>query len=176
MANLLYRLGRFSFRHRWAVLGVWIVILLGAGTAASTLSGPTSESFSIPGVPALQAFELQQERFAPPGEEPAGLAEGFPAAAQLVFAGKGGLRGLALRRNRGLGYRRRFRLRFPRIGRSRAGDRQRCQQQATQGLHRRFPFSAVSPPSNDNWLSLAGRSRSSFSISSRKSATSSKLR
>ncbi|MCW5715714.1 MAG: MMPL family transporter [Bauldia sp.] len=89
MAVYLYRLGRFSFRNRWAVLGVWVLILIGAGTAASTLSGPTSESFSIPGVPAIQAFELQAERFSPPGTE-VDTAAGFPATAQIVFAAPDG--------------------------------------------------------------------------------------
>ncbi|MGV8841113.1 MAG: MMPL family transporter [Bauldia sp.] len=86
MAVYLYRLGRFAFRNRWAVLGVWVLVLIGAGTAAATLSGPTSESFTIPGVPSIEAYELQAERFTPPGEEPADLAAGFPAAAQIVFA------------------------------------------------------------------------------------------
>lgn len=88
MAVYLYRLGRFCFRHRWPVLGVWILILALAGTAAATLSGPTSESFSIPGVPSLEALELQQERFAPPGTELGELA--IPATAQLVFAAPDG--------------------------------------------------------------------------------------
>lgn len=85
MAHLLYRLGRFSFRNRWAVLGVWIFILAAAGTAAATLSGPTQESFSIPGVPAIEALELQAERFSPPGVEAPDL-QGLPASAQIVFA------------------------------------------------------------------------------------------
>ncbi|MCC6735344.1 MAG: MMPL family transporter [Bauldia sp.] len=85
MAVHLYRLGRFAFRNRWAVLGAWILILIGAGTAAVTLSGPTQESFSIPGVPAIEALELQNERFAPPGAAADGPAE-LPASAQIVFA------------------------------------------------------------------------------------------
>ncbi len=85
MAVYLYRLGRFCFRNRWAVLGVWVLLLALAGTAAATLSGPTSESFSIPGVPSLEALELQQQRFAPPGVTPTGELS-IPANAQIVFA------------------------------------------------------------------------------------------
>ena len=84
MAVYLYRLGRYCFRNRWAVLGAWVLVLLLAGAGAATLSGPTSESFSIPGVPSLEALELQQERFAPPGTEMGEIA--IPAYAQLVFA------------------------------------------------------------------------------------------
>ncbi|MCW5697702.1 MAG: MMPL family transporter [Bauldia sp.] len=85
MANLLYRLGRFSFRKRWAVLGVWILVLIASGAAMQTLSGPTSDTFSIPGAESLDALELQQERFAPEG---AAASDGpnLPASAQIVFA------------------------------------------------------------------------------------------
>lgn len=85
MANLLYRLGRFSFRKRWAVLGVWILVLVASGAAMQTLSGPTSDTFSIPGAESLDALELQQERFAPEG---AAASDGpnLPASAQIVFA------------------------------------------------------------------------------------------
>lgn len=85
MAILLYRLGRFAFRNRWPVLCVWVLLLIGAGAAASALRGPTQESFSIPGIPAIEAYELQIERFSPPGAA-ADIAEGIPAMAQLVFA------------------------------------------------------------------------------------------
>lgn len=49
MALLLYRLGKFSATHRWAVIGVWLVILLGAGGAAAAFHGQMSNNFQIPG-------------------------------------------------------------------------------------------------------------------------------
>ena len=57
MARLLYRIGRFAARRRWAVLGVWLLALLGLGGAALGLSGTMTDSFSIPGTPAQQAMD-----------------------------------------------------------------------------------------------------------------------
>jgi RND superfamily putative drug exporter len=57
MALLLSRLGRFASRRRWAFLAAWLVVLLGLGAAAVTLSGTLSSSFSIPGTPAQQAMD-----------------------------------------------------------------------------------------------------------------------
>jgi len=62
VAVYLYRLGRFAFRNRWAMLGVWILMLVAAGVAAQTLSGQTTSSFSIPGTPAQEAADLMAER------------------------------------------------------------------------------------------------------------------
>jgi hypothetical protein len=58
----LYRLGRFAFRNRWLMLGVWLLLLLAAGVAAQTLAGQTTSSFSIPGTPAQEAADLMAER------------------------------------------------------------------------------------------------------------------
>lgn len=49
MALLLYRLGKFSATHRWAVVALWLVILLGAGGAAAAFHGQMSNNFQIPG-------------------------------------------------------------------------------------------------------------------------------
>ncbi|WP_460774396.1 MMPL family transporter [Microbacterium sp. GXF7504] len=49
MANLLYRLGRFSARRAWAVLLGWIVILGLAGGSFLAFGGTLATSFSIPG-------------------------------------------------------------------------------------------------------------------------------
>ncbi|MTD17032.1 MMPL family transporter [Nakamurella sp. YIM 132087] len=57
MATLLYRLGAFSARHRWAVVAVWLVLLVGLGGAAGALKGTLSNTFSIPGTPALQTLD-----------------------------------------------------------------------------------------------------------------------
>ncbi|WP_205857651.1 MMPL family transporter, partial [Phytoactinopolyspora endophytica] len=63
MATLLYRLGRFSYRSRKLVGLIWLVIVVAIGTAAATLSGATSDSFSIPGTESQEAFDLLDERF-----------------------------------------------------------------------------------------------------------------
>jgi RND superfamily putative drug exporter len=49
MATVLYRLGRASFRHRWLVLVLWIVVLGALGGAAAAFKGPTSSDFTMPG-------------------------------------------------------------------------------------------------------------------------------
>ncbi|WP_072691201.1 MMPL family transporter [Rhodococcus marinonascens] len=63
MATYLYRIGKFAYRRKGAVLGVWLAILVLMGVGAATLSGPTKDSFSIPGTPAQQAQDLMAERF-----------------------------------------------------------------------------------------------------------------
>lgn len=63
MATLLYRLGRAAFRRWPAVIAVWLVAVVAVGTAAVTLSQPTTDEFTIPGIPSEQAADLQQELF-----------------------------------------------------------------------------------------------------------------
>ncbi len=82
MATLLYRLGRFAFRRRRLVLAGWLVVLLGAAVAAATLSGATSDSFSIPGTPAQKAIDTLGQRF------PQASVGG--ATARVVFAAPSG--------------------------------------------------------------------------------------
>jgi RND superfamily putative drug exporter len=78
MASYLYRLGRLAFRRRWLVVAVWGIVLGAALVGAGTLSGQTSDSFSIPGTPSQQAMDLVSERF------PQASADG--ATARVVFA------------------------------------------------------------------------------------------
>jgi RND superfamily putative drug exporter len=62
MATLLYRLGHFATRRRWAVLIVWLALLIGVGGAAAAFSGTMTSSFSIPGTKAQAALDqLGQE-------------------------------------------------------------------------------------------------------------------
>jgi RND superfamily putative drug exporter len=78
MASFLYRLGRSAFRRRWLVAATWLGVLAATLVGAVALSGPTADSFSIPGTPAQQANDLLSERF------PEASAEG--AGARVVFA------------------------------------------------------------------------------------------
>jgi RND superfamily putative drug exporter len=84
MASFLYRLGRFAYRRRWLVAGLWLAVLTVALAGAATLSGPTSDAFRIPGTPSQQAIDLLQERF------PQVSADG--ATARVVFAAPDGQR------------------------------------------------------------------------------------
>jgi putative drug exporter of the RND superfamily len=57
MATILYRLGRFSFRRAWLVIGIWlalVVTVLGGGLA---LGGQSKEDFSIPGTESQVALD-----------------------------------------------------------------------------------------------------------------------
>jgi RND superfamily putative drug exporter len=82
MASFLYRLGRFAYRRRWLVAGLWVAVLIAALGGAATLSGPTSDAFRIPGTQSQKAIDLLQERF------PQASADG--ATARLVFAAPDG--------------------------------------------------------------------------------------
>ncbi|MFF3037770.1 MMPL family transporter [Arthrobacter citreus] len=62
MASLLYRLGKFSFRHRWWFLSFWLVLLLGIGGAFAAFSAPTSNNFTIPGSESQRVLDELRER------------------------------------------------------------------------------------------------------------------
>ena len=80
MANLLYRLGRFSYQRRKLVAAIWTFVLVLLGVGALTLGGQTSNTFSIPGTESQRALDA--------------LAEG-PAGRErrLVHGGREGTRG-----------------------------------------------------------------------------------
>ena len=59
----LGRLAYFTARHRWAVIGAWIVLTLIGGVAAGKLSSRWYQSFSIPGKPAYEASQRALKTF-----------------------------------------------------------------------------------------------------------------
>ena len=63
MATFLYRLGLGSYRHRVAVVGVWLLLLVAAGLGAATLSGKTVNTFRIPGQESTTALEILGQKF-----------------------------------------------------------------------------------------------------------------
>jgi RND superfamily putative drug exporter len=81
MATLLHRLGLAAVRHRIVVTVAWLVALVAVGVGAATLSGPTVNSFSIPGQESTIALDLLKQRF--------GNASGG-ATAQVVFEAPAG--------------------------------------------------------------------------------------
>ena len=60
---MLSRLAHFIARHRWPVIGVWIVLTLIGGVAAGKLSSRWYQSFSIPGKPAYEASQRELHAF-----------------------------------------------------------------------------------------------------------------
>ncbi|MEU6849279.1 MMPL family transporter [Actinacidiphila alni] len=84
MAAVLYRIGRWSFRRRRLVGGVWLVAVVAAVLAAALAPEAEDEDLSMPGTQSQKAFDLLDERF------PQGNAQG--AEARLVFEAPDGQR------------------------------------------------------------------------------------
>lgn len=62
MSNKLAQLGSFAFRHRWWVLGFWIVLLVGLGLLASQFQKPLQTTFSIPGTESQTALDTLEAK------------------------------------------------------------------------------------------------------------------
>ena len=54
---------RFVLRHRWAVLGTWLVVFLVDGFASSRLADLLTNRFTLPGTDAERAEQILQDSF-----------------------------------------------------------------------------------------------------------------
>lgn len=63
MAQLLFRLGRFSARRAWIVLSAWIVLLGLMVGAALTFGGSFSSNLTLSGTPAQQVIDDLKKNF-----------------------------------------------------------------------------------------------------------------
>lgn len=63
MATLLYRLGHAAYRRWYFFIIGWLVALIGFGALAGAVKQPYQDSFSIPGIPSLQAQDMEQKLF-----------------------------------------------------------------------------------------------------------------
>ncbi|MBR8639660.1 MMPL family transporter [Streptomyces tuirus] len=77
MATFLYSLGRFAFRRRRLVVMLWIVVMAVVGIGSASVSGKTSDQFTIPGTQSQKALDLLDNEF------PQASASG--ATARVVF-------------------------------------------------------------------------------------------
>lgn len=57
MALFLYRLGKFSYRHRWLVISAWLAALIAIGGSAAAFHGTMSNNFQIPGTETQQMLD-----------------------------------------------------------------------------------------------------------------------
>ncbi|WP_420123015.1 MMPL family transporter [Nakamurella sp.] len=106
MARLLYRLGTFAHRRRWAVVLTWLVILALGVVGALSLAGTTSNTFSIPGQESTIALDKINREFGAGGtnatarvviQAPAGqtlTSDGNAAAVTGLVTELGGLPGV----------------------------------------------------------------------------------
>lgn len=58
MAKTLYRIGRWAFRRRRLVAGLWLSALVLAGVAAAVAPAGQEEDLSMPGTESQKAFDL----------------------------------------------------------------------------------------------------------------------
>ncbi|MGW0949590.1 MMPL family transporter [Streptomyces sp. NPDC002623] len=84
MAIFPYRIGRWAFRRRRLVSGLWLGALVLAGVAAALAPAGQEEDLSMPGTESQKAFDLLDERF------PQSNSQG--AEARLVFRAPDGQR------------------------------------------------------------------------------------
>ncbi|WP_405668128.1 MMPL family transporter [Streptomyces sp. NBC_01166] len=77
MATILYRVGRWAFRRRRLVGGLWLGALVVAVAAAALAPASEDEDLAMPGTESQKAFDLLDERF------PQSNSQG--AEARLVF-------------------------------------------------------------------------------------------
>lgn len=60
---MLDRLGRAAVRHRWVVVGLWLVLAVALGVLAGQHGGTTRDAFTIPGTESQAALDLLDEEF-----------------------------------------------------------------------------------------------------------------
>lgn len=58
MAKFLFRVGKWSYRRRWTVIALWLVLLVTVGAASLTLQKGFDDKFAIPGTPSQDAADL----------------------------------------------------------------------------------------------------------------------
>ena len=63
MSNWLYRIGKYSARHRVRVVAGWVAIVLVLVFANQAAGGSTVDNFEVPGVESQEAVDLLKEQF-----------------------------------------------------------------------------------------------------------------
>lgn len=55
MAKLLFKLGKWSFLHKWVVIITWIILFAGTAVGSLSIAGSFSGQFTIEGTPSINA-------------------------------------------------------------------------------------------------------------------------
>src|SRR3954452_1935069 len=76
---MLKKLAAGCYRHRWMVLILWVVILIGVNVLAKASGDNLLKTFSLPGTESQSTFDVLKKDFARPGD-----------TGNLVFKVKGG--------------------------------------------------------------------------------------
>ncbi|MET9489325.1 MMPL family transporter [Nocardia sp. NPDC006630] len=63
MSVYLYRWGKFAFRRKWLIIGVWLISLILIGGVGGSLAKPFQDSFTMPGLPSERATEILDKHF-----------------------------------------------------------------------------------------------------------------
>jgi putative drug exporter of the RND superfamily len=83
VATLLYRLGRFSFRHPWRMLAVWLILMIGILGGGVALGGKTNDSFAIPGTESQNAIDRLEAVFPSAAGASAQIVVSVPSGASV---------------------------------------------------------------------------------------------
>lgn len=63
MAELLFRVGKWSFVHKWVTIAIWLVLLVGTAVGSLTMQKGFSSEFVVPGMPSAQAAHMFNDTF-----------------------------------------------------------------------------------------------------------------
>jgi RND superfamily putative drug exporter len=83
VSSVLYRLGRWCFRHRWHVVAIWVAVAVVLAILALGLKKPLDNTFTVPGTNSQDALNLLDKEFPGTGGAQAQVVFSVPASKTL---------------------------------------------------------------------------------------------